>query len=151
MKKEVNPMLIREVMTTNPACCKPTDTIDTVAKLMLEHDCGEIPVCEGTRLVGVITDRDITLRAVAAGKSPMSLTASEVMTRNVYSVYENDKLEVAFTIMDEKLVRRLPVIDANGAIVGIVSQADLVARVPSFKTARLMKAVAKKTRKHAMV
>lgn len=143
-------MLIREVMTTNPACCKPTDTLDTVAKLMLEHDCGEIPVCENNRLVGVITDRDITLRAVAAGKVPMSLAASEVMTRNVYSVYDNDKLETAFAIMSEKLVRRLPVIDANGAIIGILSQADLVAKVPSFRTARLMKSVAKRTRKPAM-
>lgn len=140
-------MLIREVMTTNPACCKPTDTLDTVARMMLEHDCGEIPVCENNRLVGVITDRDITLRAVAAGKAPMSLAASEVMTRNVYSVYDNDKLETAFAIMSEKLVRRLPVIDANGAIIGIISQADLVAKVPSFKTARLMKSVAKRTRK----
>lgn len=143
-------MLIREVMTTNPACCKPTDTLDTVAQLMLEHDCGEIPVCENNRLVGVITDRDITLRAVAAGKAPMSLAASEVMTRNVYSVYDNDKLETAFAIMSEKLVRRLPVIDANGAIIGILSQADLVAKVPSFRTARLMKSVAKRTRKPAM-
>lgn len=143
-------MLIREVMTTNPACCKPTDTLDTVAQLMLEHDCGEIPVCENNRLVGVITDRDITLRAVAAGKAPMSLAASEVMTRNVYSVYDNDKLETAFAIMSEKLVRRLPVIDANGAIIGILSQADLVAKVPSFRTARLMKSMAKRTRKPAM-
>lgn len=143
-------MLIRDVMTTNPACCRPTDTLDTVAKLMLEHDCGEIPVCENDRLVGVITDRDITLRAVAAGKAPMSLAASEVMTRDVYSVYDSDKLETAFAIMSEKLVRRLPVIDANGAIIGILSQADLVAKVPSFRTARLMKSVAKKTRKAAM-
>ena len=140
-------MLIRELMTIEPTVCKPSDTIDVVAKMMLEHDCGEIPVCENDRLVGVITDRDIALRAVAAGKAPGSLTASEVMTRNVYSVYDNDKVETAFQIMNEKLVRRLPVVDANGTIVGIVSLADLVARVPSFKTARVMKSVAKKTRR----
>lgn len=140
-------MLIRELMTIEPTVCKPSDTIDAVAKMMLEHDCGEIPVCENGRLVGVITDRDITLRAVAAGKSPMTLTASDAMTRNVYSVYDNDKLETAFQIMNEKLVRRLPVVDANGTIVGIVSLADLVARVPSFKTARVMKSVARKTRR----
>ena len=140
-------MLIQEVMTRRPACCKPEDPVDAIAKMMLEHGCGEIPVCEDGRLVGVITDRDITLRVVAAGKTPASLTANDVMTHDVYSVYDNDKLETAFAIMSEKLVRRLPVVDGNGTIVGIVSQADLVARVPSFKTARLMKSVAKKTRR----
>ena len=144
-------MLIREVMTIDPVCCRPTDTVDTVAKMMLEHDCGEIPVCENNHLAGVITDRDIALRVVAAGKSAASLPVTEVMTRNVYSVYDNDKLETAFDIMNEKLVRRLPVIDANGAIVGIVSQADLVARVPSFRTARMMKNVARKTRRAFVV
>src|SRR5687768_10799529 len=62
------PMLIRDVMTARPACCKPVDTIDKVARLMLDHDCGEIPVCDGDDLVGVITDRDLALRAVAAGR-----------------------------------------------------------------------------------
>ena len=142
-------MLIKDVMTRTPACAKPSDTLDTVAKLMLEHDCGEIPVCDGTKLVGVITDRDITCRAVAVGKTPIAIPASDVMTRHVYSIRENDKVEAAFDLMDEKLVRRLPVVDESGVIVGIVSQADLIAKVPTLKVARLMRSVSKKTRKHA--
>lgn len=142
-------MLIKEVMTINPATCKATDTLDTVARLMLEHDCGEIPVCEGKKLVGVVTDRDITCRAVALGKTPEAVPASEVMSRNVYTIHETARLDDALDLMEEKLVRRLPVVDDNGNIIGILSQADLMAKVPTLKVARTMKHVAKKTRKRA--
>jgi len=64
-------MLVRDVMTTSPTCCMPDDTLDRVAALMLERDCGAIPVCDGSQLVGMITDRDITCRVVAAGKIPV--------------------------------------------------------------------------------
>ena len=140
-------MLIKNVMTKAPACCRPSDTLDMVAKLMLVYDCGEIPVCDGTKLVGVITDRDITCRAVATGKTPVDVAVSEVMTRNVYSIGENDKLDVALALMKEKLVHRLPVVDDYGKIVGILSENDLIARVPTLKVARLVKSVAKKTRR----
>ena len=140
-------MLIKDVMTANPTCCKPTDKLDSVAKLMLDHDCGEIPVCDGTKLVGVITDRDITCRAVAVGKTPMAVPASDVMTRDVHTIAQDDKLEDALELMEKKLVRRLPVVDDNGRIVGIVSQADLVAKAPTLKVARAMKSVSQKTRK----
>ena len=140
-------MLIKDVMTASPTCCKPTDKLDSVAKLMLDHDCGEIPVCDGTNLVGVITDRDITCRAVAVGKTPMAVPASDVMTRDVHTIAQDDKLEDALELMEKKLVRRLPVVDDNGRIVGIVSQADLVAKAPTLKVARAMKSVSQKTRK----
>lgn len=142
-------MLIKDVMTDSPTCCKPTDKLDTVAKLMLDHDCGEIPVCDGTKLVGVITDRDITCRAVAAGKTPAAVAVSEVMTRDVYTIAEDDKLEQALELMETKLVRRLPVVDFSGKVVGIVSQADLVAKAPMLKVARTIRSVSKKTRGHA--
>lgn len=142
-------MLVRDAMTHPPVCCTPTDTIDTVAKLMLEHDCGEIPVCEGARLLGVITDRDITLRTIANGKSPMGLPVSDVMTRIVYAIRDDQPLAEAFDLMKEKLVRRLPVIDVAGKIVGILSQADLIAKIPTYKVARLLKNVAVNTRKEA--
>jgi CBS domain-containing protein len=146
--KEVS-MKIQDVMTTNPTTCKPSDTLDIVAKLMLEHDCGEIPVCDGSMLAGVITDRDITCRAVATGKTPVAIPVRDVMTRTVFSVHENDSLDHALDLMQEKLVRRLPVVDANNQIIGIVSQADLVAKLPTLKVARLVKSVSKKTRQHA--
>lgn len=142
-------MLIRNVMTKMPACCRPSDTLDHVARMMRDRDCGEIPVCDGAKIVGVITDRDITIRAVAAGKTPIAVLAGEVMTLNVCTIREDEKLDSALAVMEEELVRRLPVVDDDGKIVGIVSQADLVAKMPSLKVARLMKAVSKKTRRQA--
>lgn len=141
-------MLIKDVMTANPACCKPADKLDSVAKLMVDHDCGEIPVCDGTKLVGVITDRDITCRTVARGESPMAIPVSDVMTRDVYTVAPEDKIDDALALMEEKLVRRLPVVDDSGRIVGIVSQADLVAKAPMLRVARTIRSVSKKTRGH---
>lgn len=142
-------MLIKDVMTRTPAVCRPSDTLDYVAKLMLEHDCGEIPVCDGTKLVGVITDRDITCRAVATGKAPVAIPARDVMTRNVHTVRENDSLDAALEMMEEKLVRRLPVVDEEGRLTGIISQADLVSKVATLKVARVMRSVSRKTRRHA--
>jgi CBS domain-containing protein len=143
-------VLIKDVMTANPTCCKPTDTIDTVAKLMLDHDCGEIPVCDGARLVGVITDRDITCRVVAAGKTAEAVLVSDAMSKNVATIDPHESLDDALELMEEKLVRRLPVVDDVGAIVGIVSQADLIAKSPTLKIARAMKSMAKKTRHPAV-
>lgn len=142
-------MLIKDVMTASPTCCKPADKLDSVAKLMFDHDCGEIPVCDGTRLVGVITDRDIVCRAVAAGKTPADVPVSDVMTRDVYTIAQDGKLEDALELMETKLVRRLPVVDLSGQIVGIVSEADLVAKAPILKVARTIRSVSKKTRGHA--
>lgn len=141
-------MLIKDVMTASPTCCKPTDRLDGVARLMLDSDCGEIPVCDETKLVGVITDRDITCRAVALGKTPAAVPASDVMTRDVFTIGEDDKVEKALELMETKLVRRLPVVDFGGRIVGIVSQADLVAKAPMLKVARTIRSVSKKTRGH---
>ena len=143
-------MLIKDVMTKNPACCTPLDTVEAVAKLMLDYECGEIPVRDGGSLVGVITDRDITCRVVAAGKSPKDVPAGEIMTRHPFIVHEDQTLDAALAVMDERLVRRLPVVNENREIVGIVSQADLVARVPTRKVARLVKSVSEKTRKPAV-
>ena len=140
-------MLIKSVMTRTPVCCKPADTVDKVAKLMLDHDCGEIPVCDGPRLVGVITDRDITCRAVATGKDPADVQAGEIMTRHVFTVFETDAIDVALELMEDRLVRRLPVLGDDGKVVGIVSQADLMARVPTLKVAQAMRTVSKRTRK----
>lgn len=143
-------MLIRDVMTKAPACCKRSDTLTAVAKLMVEHDCGIIPVCDGTRLVGVITDRDLACRAVAEARNPTTATADDVMTRRVSTIGDDEKLGAALELMEERLVRRLPVVDAIGDVVGIVSEADLVARVGTLKVARAVKAVAQRTRQAAI-
>jgi CBS domain-containing protein len=143
-------MLIKEVMTKSPACCKRSDTLTTVAKIMVENECGIVPVCDGTQLVGVITDRDLACRAVAEGRNPTTATPDDVMTRSVHTVTDDEKLDAALDLMETKLVRRLPVMDRTGKLAGIVSEADLVARVGTLKVARAMKTVAKKTRKAAL-
>jgi len=142
-------MLIKDVMTTKPACCDPADTLDDVARLMLKNDCGEIPVCDGEKVLGVITDRDITLRAVATGRTPAAVPVREVMTNKVVTVKETEKLDKALDLMQENLVRRLPVLNDDGKLVGIVSEADLVAKVPTLKVARLVRSVSRRTRGHA--
>lgn len=142
-------MLIKDVMTAAPACCKPSDTLDQVARLMLDHDCGEIPVCDDTKVLGVITDRDITCRVVARGKTAETVLARDIMTRNVVTVRENATLDDTLQLMQEELVRRLPVVGDDGRIVGIVSQTDLMAQAPMLKVARAMKSVARKTRPRA--
>jgi CBS domain-containing protein len=143
-------MWIKDVMTRRPAVCNPADTIDAVARQMLEYDCGEIPVLDGKTLIGVITDRDITCRAVATGKRVDLVTARDIMSRDVTTIGEMEKLDTALDLMERKLIRRLPVVDDRGEVVGIISQADLVARVPTLKVARALKSVSKKTRRHAI-
>ena len=140
-------MLVKEVMTRTPVVCRPEDRIDYVARLMLEHDCGEIPVCDDDRLLGVITDRDITTRVVAAGKTPAAIAAADAMTPGVFTISESATLGAALDAMENRLVRRLPVVDVNDRLVGIVSQADLIARAPAPQVARTLRNVARKTRK----
>lgn len=118
-------MLVKEVMTSAPHSCKPTDRIDTVAKLMLDLDCGSIPVLEGRKPVGVITDRDITCRVVAAGKTPPAIPVSDVMTKNVYTIRDDEPVEAAINLMKTHQVRRIPVVDSEGKLVGIVAPSDL--------------------------
>ena len=134
-------MLVKDVMTNSPICCGPRDTLDRVAKLMREHDCGAIPVCEGKRVVGMITDRDIAIRAVATGKTPLAVPASDVMTKKVFTVRPDDDVEIAVDTMKTKLVRRLPVVDSSGEIAGIVAPSDLAPTLASNNVADFLLAV----------
>lgn len=124
-------MLIRDIMTKDPACCTPDTPLTEVARLMLTHDCGAIPVCEGAdsrRVSGVVTDRDITVRVVAAKKDPNRVTAGEVMSHPVAVVHVEESLEQALKTMEANQIRRAPVVDGAGCLAGIVAQAD-IARV----------------------
>jgi CBS domain-containing protein len=135
-------MQIKEIMTNAPTCCAPDTTLDKVARLMLEHDCGEIPVCDGTKLVGVITDRDIACRAFAKRKNPLETPVSGIMTKKLFTVTEDENVDDAAELMEEHQVRRLPV-TRDGKIVGIVSQADLVAKLPTTKVTALLRAISR--------
>jgi CBS domain-containing protein len=140
-------MLVKDVMTISPMCCKPSDTLDRVAKLMLEHDCGFIPVCKATKLVGVITDRDITCRAVAAGEIPIVVPVSEVMTKPVYTVRQDQDVQAAIELMEAKQIRRLPVLDDEDNVVGIIAPSDLAPIFASTNVADFLLAVSYWTRR----
>jgi CBS domain-containing protein len=118
---------VRDIMTPDPACCTPESTAREAAILMKERDCGSIPVVESRqskRLVGTVTDRDITVRGVAAGKGPET-AVRELMTESPVSCGPDDEVEIVREVMVARLVRRVPVVGDNGELVGIVAQADI--------------------------
>jgi CBS domain-containing protein len=120
-------MKARELMTPHPAQVNPTDTLQRVSQLMAEHDCGCIPVvnADGQRsVVGVITDRDIAVRAVAKGR-PATTPVSEIMTPDPEIVGPDDDLDRVERLMSDKQIRRVVVVDDASEVVGIIAQADL--------------------------
>ena len=113
-------------MTADPQCCTAETPLNEVAKLMVECDCGEIPVVDhAKKLIGVITDRDIVCRVVAKGQNPSAMTANDAMTQSVISVTEDTSLADVLAKMEDHQVRRLPVVDSRGCVRGIISQADV--------------------------
>lgn len=135
-------MRVRQVMTQAPACCTPDTKLFVVARMMVEHDCGEIPICDGAEVIGVVTDRDIACRAVARGMNPLDTPVRAVMTSEPYTVSENADVVDAVTLMEEHRVRRLPV-TREGQLIGILSQADLIQNLPYDKVLELLTAVSK--------
>jgi CBS domain-containing protein len=126
----------REIMTANPVSCRANDPIVGVADTMRREDIGSLPVVDPReqRLVGMVTDRDIVVKIVAAGKDIRSATVNDAMTPNPVSVREEDDLNEAVQVMSQRQVRRLPVVDASGKLTGIVSQADIATRVHQDRT-----------------
>lgn len=139
-------MSIEQIMTRDPACCTPDTPLREVANLMLERDCGEIPVVDNLqdgKLVGVITDRDITCRAVAAGRNPGTTTASDIMTSDPVTLRPSADLDEAAEKLEQNQIRRLPVVDAQGKILGIVSQADIALRGNEQKVGEVVRDVSR--------
>lgn len=137
-------MQVKNIMTPNPACCTSDTNLQEVARLMVEHDCGESPVVESKqsmKLVGVITDRDITCRAVAEGKNPLELTAGDCMSSPCVTVTPEMSVEDCCKVMEENQVRRVPVVDENGDCCGIVAQADIAQHASTQETAKVVKRV----------
>jgi CBS domain-containing protein len=136
--------LAREIMTPAPQCCSAETTLNEVANMMVEADCGEIPVTDASnRLIGVITDRDIVCRAVAKGKNPTAVTAAECMTEPVVVVNEETSLADVIAVMEENQIRRVPVVDATGCCCGIISQADVALSADKTETGEMVREVSK--------
>ena len=120
---------IREVMTPDVQTISPQETIQRAAQLMDELNVGAIPVCDGDKLVGMITDRDITVRSVAAGQSPDQTFVGDVMSTDVRTCYSNQEIDEVLNTMGDVQIRRVPVIDAQSKqLVGIVSLGDIATK-----------------------
>ena len=120
-------MKARELMTADPTCCTPEDTVQQAAQLMRDHDCGCIPVVEtqeSKRLVGMLTDRDIAIRCTAEGKGPQT-RVKDALSTNAKSCGPDDDVDAVEGIMAREQVRRVPVVDQRGCCVGMIAQADL--------------------------
>lgn len=134
----------RDVMTQDPACCSPNTPLDQVAKMMMQNDCGQIPVVDtNNRPIGVVTDRDIVCRSVAAGRNPAGSTAESVMTRTVVTVRPDAPLDEVIATMQQHQIRRVPVVDDGGCCAGIIAQADIVAKGPTAQGAELVREVSR--------
>jgi CBS domain-containing protein len=133
-------------MTANPACCRPDTPLDQVAKLMVQHDCGEIPIIDlAEHVVGVITDRDIVTRVVALEKNPMAYTAETCMTDLVVTVTVDTPLSEVVATMEKHQVRRVPVVDEQGCCAGMISQADVAWAGKEREVAELVREVSRDT------
>jgi CBS domain-containing protein len=143
-------MNVRDVMTPDPACCTPDASLRDVARLMVEHDCGEIPVVDSQASLkpqGVVTDRDIVVRTIAEGRNPMELTAGQVMTTPATTVTPDTDLDDCANVMERQQIRRVPVVDEKGRVCGMVSQADIVRSARDGMAAELVREVSEEGRK----
>jgi CBS domain-containing protein len=123
------PLSAGEIMTKNPKAVLPNSTIREVAQIMRDESTGVVPVVdENNRLQGIITDRDIVMRSIPEGKDPINMRASELMTDDVEAVTPNESLHDVVRLMGDKQIRRVPVVDQNDRLVGIISMADIATR-----------------------
>jgi len=140
-------MKCHEVMTANPVCCLPNDSVAKAAGLMKREDIGSIPVIENEqtqRLVGIVTDRDLALIIVAEGRDARSTKVESVMTRKLVTCLADDDLQNALGAMAEHQLRRIPVVDNENKIVGIIAQADVATRIDEpEKTGEMVKEVSR--------
>jgi CBS domain-containing protein len=144
-------MQIKDVMTSEPACCTPETKLTEVARMMVSNDCGEIPVVASSsdlRPVGVITDRDIVVRTLASGIDPMQKTAADCMSSPPITVKLDTRLNECCDLMESHQIRRIPVVDDAGKLVGIVAQADVALSAGSKATGEVVKGVSQRSASH---
>jgi len=134
---------IRDLMTKNPRSLESGSTVMEAARLMRDEDAGLIPVVEGKKLVGTVTDRDIAIRVVAEGKSPESMTVSEIASRELVTIDPQQELNEALRLMARHQIRRLPVVEEDGRLVGIVAQADIARNASDTQTGYLVEDISK--------
>ena len=142
---------VADVMTRQVECARPEMTIREAAAKMKQRDIGSLPVCDGRKLVGIVTDRDITLRATAEGINPNLTNVSEIMTRDIVSVRPEDPLEEAERLMHDCQVRRLPVVDERGELAGYLALAGVVRCESPRQAGRVLQGVSQRYAPEPMV
>lgn len=141
-------MKVNEIMTSEPTCCTPETSLQDVAKMMADENCGCLPVVENKenmRPVGTITDRDICCRTVAVGRNPLEMTAGDCMSSPVVTIAKDASIDECCSVMEEKQVRRLPVVDEAGGCCGMIAQADIALSAPERQSGDLVKEVSRAT------
>lgn len=139
-------MNVESIMTKNPAFCTPEMDLVQVAQLMFRYDCGVIPVVyskSDKKVIGIITDRDICIRAVAIGINPMALSVAECMSYPPIMITMNASIEDCCQIMEDNQIRRLPVLDEHQNCCGIISLADIARYQENYLAAEVIKLVSK--------
>jgi CBS domain-containing protein len=134
---------VREVMTDSPRCVTVETPISEVAQLMESENVGSLPVLEGDALAGIVTDRDIVVRAIAKGKDPRGMPVREVTSRELVTVYAEDDLASALEKMAHEQVRRLPVVDEENRLVGVLAQADVALEAKEKTVGEMVEEISK--------
>jgi CBS domain-containing protein len=132
---------VTDSMSSNPCSIDADKSVAYAAKMMKDEAVGLAPIVEGERLVGTVTDRDIAIRAVAAGKDPETTKVKEIATREVVTIDPGQELDEALRLMAEHQVRRLPVIEEDGRLVGVLAQADVAKDASPEDTGRLVERI----------
>ena len=125
-------MICSEIMTKDPECCLPSDTVMKAAQLMKSEDVGPIPIVDDKddmKLTGIVTDRDLAIKVVAEARDPRTTQVEEVMSEGLVTCRENDDVQSVLKLMQDNQVRRIPVVDKNDHLVGIIAQADVATRL----------------------
>jgi CBS domain-containing protein len=132
---------IKDVMTSDPRTIEADKSFAYAAKMMRDEDVGLAPVVEGDKLIGMLTDRDIAIRVVAEGKNPEQVTVREVASQQVVTIDPQQDLDEALRIMAKHQVRRLPVVEEDGRLVGVVAQADVARKGDDSQTGELVQEI----------
>jgi len=141
-------MKVKDLMSKEPELATPDMNLTKIAKMMAENNVGSIPVVESRenlKVIGIVTDRDITTRAVAEGEDPLMVTAREVMSSPVVTVKQDDDIKDVARLMEKNMVRRLPVVDEEGFVCGMVAQADIALKGTDQTTADVVETISKPT------
>jgi CBS domain-containing protein len=134
---------VRELMSSNPRTIESDQPVVEAAKVMKDEDVGLVPVVEGDRLVGTVTDRDISIRVVAEGKDPSSVKVQEIASTDLVTIDPQQDLDEALRLMAQHQVRRLPVVEEDGRLVGVVAQADVAREGGDSQTGELVEEISK--------